>query len=75
MLLSELVEDVSRVKTGIVAELAGDDFKGLGVGSDDELLLARDGLGVLAEDPSMHFFFQCYSKNHVCLVTWKRPSL
>ena len=38
----EAVEDVGSVETGIVAQLAGDDFEGFGEGFDDGLLFVGD---------------------------------
>ena len=49
MLLPELVENVGGVEAGVVAQLPGDDLEGLGHGADDELLLAGDGAGVVAQ--------------------------
>lgn len=40
---SQFVEDVGGVKAGVVAQLPGDDFQGLGVRSDEQLLFSRDG--------------------------------
>ena len=47
--LTQFVEDVGGVKAGVVAQLAGDDLQGLGEGGDQQLLLACDGVGVLAQ--------------------------
>ena len=49
MLLPELVENVGGVEAGVVAKLPGDDLQGLGHGANDELLLAGDGAGVVAQ--------------------------
>lgn len=49
MLGAELVEDVGGVEAGVVAELAGDDLQGLGVGADQQLLLAGDGPRVVPQ--------------------------
>lgn len=49
VLLTELVEDIGGVKTGVVTELAGNDLKGLGKGGDEELLLSGNGPGVLTK--------------------------
>jgi hypothetical protein len=46
---AELVEHVRRIEPGVVADLAGDDLERLGEGADDELLLAFDRSGVVAE--------------------------
>lgn len=46
---SQFVEDVGGVEAGVVAQLPGDDFKGLGVRADEQLLLSRDGPGVVAQ--------------------------
>jgi hypothetical protein len=45
VLLSQLVENVGGVESGVVAQLAGDDLQRLGHRSDDQLLLAGDGPG------------------------------
>jgi len=42
VLLSQLVEDICGVKSGVVAQLTRDNRQGLGHGSDDELFLASD---------------------------------
>ena len=47
-LRSKLVQDVSGVETGVVADLAGNDLESLGEGDHDQLQLARDRKGVLA---------------------------
>lgn len=50
MLDSQAVEDVCRIETGVVAELAGDDFEGFGEGFDNGLLFVGDVLvGVFVE--------------------------
>lgn len=46
---SQLVEDVGGVEACVVAQLPGDDFQGLGVRSDEQLLLSRDGPGIVAQ--------------------------
>lgn len=46
---TQLVEDVGGVEAGVVAQLAGDDLQGLGVRSDQQLLLPRDGPGVIPQ--------------------------
>lgn len=46
---SELVEHVGSVEPGVVADLSRDDLEGLCEGADDELLLAFDRAGVVAE--------------------------
>lgn len=46
---AQLVQDVGGVEAGVVAQLPGDDLQGLGVRSDQQLLLARDGPGVVAQ--------------------------
>lgn len=49
VLLPELVEHICCVKAGVVAQLAGDDLQGLGVGLDEQLRLAAVCQGVLAQ--------------------------
>lgn len=46
---SQFVEDVGGVEAGVVAQLPGDDFQGLGVGADEQLLFSWDGPGVVAQ--------------------------
>lgn len=46
---SQLVEDVGGVEARVVAQLPGDDLQGLGVRSDEQLLLSRDGPGIVAQ--------------------------
>lgn len=48
MFCSQLVEDVGGIKAGVVTQLPGNDFQGLGIRSDQQLLLSRDGPGVIA---------------------------
>ena len=49
MLGAQLVEDVGGVEAGVVAQLPGDDLQRLGVCTDQQLLLARDGAGVVPQ--------------------------
>lgn len=46
---AQLVEDVGGVKAGVVAQLAGDDLQSFGVRSDEQLLLPRNGPGVIPQ--------------------------
>ena len=48
--LAEFVEDVGGVKASVVAQLTWDDLQGLGVGRDQQLLLACDGVRVLTQE-------------------------
>mmetsp|Transcript_26228 Transcript_26228/g.76937 ORF Transcript_26228/g.76937 Transcript_26228/m.76937 type:complete len:415 (-) Transcript_26228:544-1788(-) len=49
VLLAELVEDVRGVQSGVLRHLARDHLEGLGVRADEQLLLAVDVAGGLAE--------------------------
>lgn len=49
MLLSQLVQDVGRIEAGIVAQLTRDDLEGLGDRSNQQLFLASNGPGVVAQ--------------------------
>lgn len=46
---TQLVQDVCSIKASVVAKLSGDDLKGLGVRPDQQLLLPRDGPGVIPQ--------------------------
>lgn len=46
---AQLVQDVRGVEAGVVAQLSGDDLQGLGVRSDQQLLLSGDGPGVIPQ--------------------------
>ena len=48
--LAQFVEDVGGVKAGVVAELARNDLEGLRHRADQQLLLARDGARVVAQE-------------------------
>jgi len=56
MLLSELVKDSNSIETSIISEGSWDDFKGLGEGIDNYLLLSTDVSGVV-EQISREFHF------------------
>merc|ERR1740137_95002 len=49
VLLSQLIQDIGRVKPCVVAELPGDHLKRLGHGTNNELLLASDSPAVVSE--------------------------
>merc|ERR1719483_574703 len=49
VLLSQLIQDIGRVKPCVVAELSGDHLKRLGHGTNNELLLASDSPAVVSE--------------------------
>ena len=46
---AQLVQDVGGVEAGVVAQLSGDDLQGLGVRSDQQLLLPGDGPGIVPQ--------------------------
>lgn len=46
---TQFVQNVGGVKAGVVAQLPGDDFQGLGVCSDQQLLFPRDGPGIIPQ--------------------------
>lgn len=49
MLGSELVQDVGGVEAGVVTQLAGNDLQGFGVSTNQQLLLAWNGPGVVPQ--------------------------
>lgn len=49
MLLAQLVEQISGIKTGVVGKLAGDDLKSLGKGADQKLLFSGNCASVIAQ--------------------------
>jgi len=46
---AQFVEDVRGVEAGVVTQLSGDDFQGLGVRADQQLLLSWNGPGVIPQ--------------------------
>lgn len=45
----ELVEDISCIKASVVTQLSGNDLQGFCIGSDQQLLLAWDGPGIIPQ--------------------------
>lgn len=71
MLLPELVEDISRIKSRVVAQLSGDDFQGLGEGIDKQLILPSNAPGMLSQVPAskLRAVIACLALLIVCLST------
>ena len=46
---TEFVEDIRRIKTGVVADLAGKDLQSFGEGHVDKLKFPRNREGVFAD--------------------------
>lgn len=68
MLGSELVQYVGGVKTSVVAELAGNDLKGFSVSTDQQLLLAWNGPGIVPEVfGKLHLYRTTTGNNRVIL--------
>lgn len=49
MLLSQFVQNIGGIETGIVAQLPWDDFERFGNGTDQQLLLASNGARVVTQ--------------------------
>lgn len=64
MLGSQLVQDVGGIEAGIVTELPGNDLKGFSVSSYQQLLLARNGPGVVAEVFGELHLYRATAGNH-----------
>lgn len=61
--LAQLVHHVNGVQSGILGNSAGDHFQGSGEGVDDQLLLARDGAGVVTQVAG-EFHFDSSTTSH-----------
>lgn len=64
----ELVEDIGCIETSIITQLPGDDLQGLCIGSNEQLLLAWDGSGIIPQVlGQFHLYSTSSSHNGVIL--------
>lgn len=71
MLGSQLVQDVGGIEAGVVTELPGNDLKGFSVSSYQQLLLARNGPGVVAEVFGELHLYRATAGNHRVILEEK----
>lgn len=71
MLGSQLVQDVGGIEAGVVTELPGNDLKGFSVSSYQQLLLARNGPGVVTEVFGELHLYRATAGNHRVILEEK----